>query len=204
MSTNLLMQVHSPTARARREQIVAAATTVIAQQGYRAATFATIAAHAGIKSTRTISYHFANRDELIDAVTTSIFETIHQFMSVPPENKPTDQLAAHIRATVALNDAHREPMSALMSIFLEHHPAAGDEPETYGSEQETAVMSPIEAILAAGQDDGSFTSFDTQIMAATIQRSLDGIAFLLRTHPELDLEHYADELVATFDRATRS
>ncbi len=35
-----------------------------------------------------------------------------------------------------------------------------------------------------------------------MQRSLDGIAFLLSARPDLDLAHYASELVETFGRAT--
>ncbi|MGU3437724.1 TetR/AcrR family transcriptional regulator [Actinomycetes bacterium M1A6_2h] len=193
----------SPTARARREQIVAAAIDVISASGYRAATFQTIAAAAGIKSTRTISYHFTDKDDLIAAVVENVFSTIAAFMA--EARVPTDSfdsaLEATIRATVALNGAHRASMQALMSIFLEHHPADGW--STYGADEETAVMSPIQQILVDGQKAGEFTDFDTDIMAATVQRSLDGIAYLLRTHPDLDLDHYADELVSTFRRATR-
>ncbi|GGG25296.1 TetR family transcriptional regulator [Rhodococcoides trifolii] len=192
-----------PAARARREQIVAAAIDVIATSGYRSATFQTIAAAAGIKSTRTISYHFAGKDDLIAAVVEDVFSTITAFMA--HARIATDSfdsaLETTIRATVALNDAHRASMQALMSIFLEHYPAGGS--STYGPDEETAVMSPIQQVLVDGQKAGEFTDFDAEIMAATIQRSLDGVAFLLRTHPDLDLDHYADELVSTFRRATR-
>ncbi|MGV8872883.1 MAG: TetR/AcrR family transcriptional regulator [Rhodococcus sp. (in: high G+C Gram-positive bacteria)] len=192
------------TNRARRDQIVASTIEVISSAGYRAATFQSIAAHAGIKSTRTISYHFAGRDELIEAVVDSVLATVRSFMSgrsAGPFDTAGDALERAIRTTVALNSAHGSSMQALMSIFLEHHPEGGW--TAYGPDEESAAMSPIEQILVNGQDVGEFTEFDTAIMAATIQRSLDGIAYLLRTHPELDLEHYADELVATFRRATR-
>ncbi|WP_052056876.1 TetR/AcrR family transcriptional regulator [Rhodococcoides fascians] len=192
------------TNRARREQIVAATIEVIASEGYRAATFHAIAARAGIKSTRTISYHFAGRDELIEAVVDSVLATVRSFMSgrsAGPFDSAGDALESAIRTTVALNSAHGSSMQALMSIFLEHHPEGGW--ASYGPAEESAAMSPIQQILTDGQSAGEFTEFDTSIMAATVQRSLDGIAYLLRTHPDLDLEHYADELVATFRRATR-
>ncbi|MFD2352840.1 hypothetical protein ACFSTC_31420 [Nonomuraea ferruginea] len=41
-------------------------------------------------------------------------------------------------------------------------------------------------------------------MAATIQRSLDGLPFLLRSRPGLDLELTARELETMFDLATRA
>jgi len=42
------------------------------------------------------------------------------------------------------------------------------------------------------------------VMAAAIQRSIDGLPFLLQTRPELDLDLVADELAALFDHATRA
>jgi hypothetical protein len=33
---------------------------------------------------------------------------------------------------------------------------------------------------------------------------VDGVPFLLQMRPGLDLDHYADELVDLFDRATRA
>ena len=49
-----------------------------------------------------------------------------------------------------------------------------------------------------------FGIFDPWVLAVTVQRSLDGIAFLLEARPDLNLAHYGDELVALFDRATRN
>jgi AcrR family transcriptional regulator len=58
----------SVTTLARRAPIVAATIEVLAETGYRDASFARIAEHAGLSSTRLISYHFAGKDELIAAV----------------------------------------------------------------------------------------------------------------------------------------
>jgi hypothetical protein len=41
------------------------------------------------------------------------------------------------------------------------------------------------------------------VLASTIQRSPDGLPFLLQTEPTLDLPTYAAELVTLFDQATR-
>ena len=49
-----------------------------------------------------------------------------------------------------------------------------------------------------------YQRFDTAVMAATVQRAVDGIPFLLERVPDTDLGHYADELVALFDLATRA
>jgi AcrR family transcriptional regulator len=189
------------TNRARRDQIVAATVEVIAASGYRAAAFQSIARQAGIKSTRTISYHFANKDELIQAVVQHVMTTIGESLKdVESGGTATESLASYIRSTVALSRDHRKEMTALMNIFLEHHP--DDDTEVYGDANEEAVTSRVEQILIAGQESGEFGEFDTEVMAMTIQRAVDGMPFLLRSRPDLDLDHYADELVALFRRAT--
>jgi AcrR family transcriptional regulator len=189
------------TNRARRDQIVAATVEVIAAQGYRAAAFQSIARQAGIKSTRTISYHFANKDELIQAVVQHVMATIGESLKdVEYGETATESLAGYIRSTIALSRDHRKEMTALMNIFLEHHPDDGT--EVYGDANEEAVTSRVEQILIAGQESGEFGEFDTEVMAMAIQRAVDGMPFLLRSRPDLDLEHYAAELVALFRRAT--
>lgn len=190
------------TNQARRAQIVAVATELIAEQGYRAATLQAVARRAGIRSTRTISYHFAGKDDLIAAVTAEIFRTIGEFVaerSTAPDD-PREALAAYIRSAVALNDTHRTAMRALTAIFLDHRPG-GDRP--YDDKQENTAVGRVQDILERGRQQGVFRLFDPWVMAVTVQRSLDGIAFLLDQRPDLDLGHYAEELVATFDRATR-
>ena len=174
---------------------------LIAEQGYRAATFQAVAQRAGLPSTRTISYHFAGKDDLIEAVTAEILRVIGEFVSGAATwpDDPREALAAYIRTAVALNDSHWVQMKALTSIVLDHRPG-GQRP--YDAKQENPAVGRVQDILERGQQDGVFGRFDPWVMAVTIQRSLDGIAFLLDQRPDLDLAHYADALVATFSRAT--
>ena len=72
--------------------------------------------------------------------------------------------------------------------------AATDEPRAHA---------PLEELLAAGQAAGELRDFDVFVMASTLQRTLDGLPYLLRSAPGLDLAAYADELVTLFDLATR-
>jgi predicted regulator of Ras-like GTPase activity (Roadblock/LC7/MglB family) len=65
------------------------------------------------------------------------------------------------------------------------------------------VVSPVEDILRRGQDGGEFRMFDTRVMAAVIQRAVDGLPFLLATHPDIDVDAYAREVVTLFELATR-
>jgi len=45
--------------------------------------------------------------------------------------------------------------------------------------------------------------FDTRVMAAVIQRAVDGLPFLLATYPNIDVDAYAREVVTLFELATR-
>jgi hypothetical protein len=74
----------------------------------------------------------------------------------------------------------------------------------YGADDERQVVSPLEGILRAGQDAGEFRRFDVPVMATLIQRSVDGLPFLLAVRPDQDIAVYAREVVTTFDLATRA
>ncbi|MGV9596306.1 TetR/AcrR family transcriptional regulator [Streptosporangium sandarakinum] len=192
-------------ATARRAQIVAATIETIAELGYPQTSFARIAERAGLSSTRLISYHFAGKDELIGAVVTEVHQTIGRFMTERLADLPDARsaLRAYITGVVEFVAGHRAQMRALMEIFLDFRGQDGDG-GSYDAATERQVLGSLEEILRWGQATGEFRDFDTFVMAATVQRSVDGLPFLLRTEPDLDLSHYADELATTFDLATRN
>src|ERR671917_274307 len=92
---------------------------------------------------------------------------------------------------------HRAAMAALTEIFL--HGGV-----QYGPAEEHAATSPLEQILRAGQASGVFRAFDPTIMAALVQRSVDGFPLLLASRPDLDPGAYAAEVTTAFDLATRA
>jgi AcrR family transcriptional regulator len=194
----------SVAATARRAQIVAATVDTIAELGYAQASFSRIAERAGLSSTRLISYHFAGKDDLITAVIGDVYTAMGEFIGQRVAGKPDARstLHAYIRAVVAFIDGHRAQMQALMSVFLEHRfPDGGS---TYDAGDEQTALGRLQEIFRGGQRSGEFREFDTFVVAATLQRSIDGLPFLLRSAPDLDLDNYAEELVTLFDLATRS
>ncbi|GAB3566160.1 TetR/AcrR family transcriptional regulator [Spelaeicoccus albus] len=187
----------SAAASARRAQIVAATITVIAEEGYGRASFARIAKRAGLSSTRLISYHFAGKDELITAAANDVMSTIGTFMAEQMRDRHAApaRLHAYIEGIVGFIDSHRTQMKALMAILL----GGG---LNYDADTDRKVISPVEQILRDGQAAGEFGEFDPVIMAAVVQRAVDGLPFLLDSEPDLDCAHYARELVALFDAGT--
>ena len=202
--TQELPASRSFTTNARRAQIVDATVEILAESGYPQATFSRIAERAGLSSTRLISYHFAGKQDLVDAVIKDVYSSIEAHMTERMSDQPDSRsgLRKYISALVEFISANRAKMAALMTLFLDHRDPVGG--ATYDADTDSVVVTPLEQILLAGQHSGEFRPFDAFVMATTIQRSIDGLPFLLRGRPDLDLTKYADELSELFDLATRA
>jgi AcrR family transcriptional regulator len=187
------------TERARRAQIVAATIETIAELGFQRASFGQIARRAGLSSTGLITYHFDGRDDLVRQVVADIVSDIASFMAERMAGVigPAEALRAYIEGTVEFVAANRAKMKALADIFV-----SGGFP--YGPNDDAAAVSPIEEILRTGQAAGVFRSFDPTVMATLVQRSVDGLPFLLERQPNLDLTAFAGEVATVFDLATRA
>lgn len=186
---------------ARRAQIVASAVEVIADAGYRNASMARIAAHASI-SRGLISYHFANKAELITEVITWVYVDGAGFMGprIEAETTPSGQLRAYISANLEYMRTHPNRMLALVEIFTQ---AGRDElPQPEDSETTDHVYGPLEELFRSGQAAGAFRNFDTRTMAHAVRNVIDGVPPRL-SEPDLDLDVVTETLVDLFDRATR-
>ncbi|MGW1076614.1 TetR/AcrR family transcriptional regulator [Streptomyces sp. NPDC002537] len=183
---------------ARRARIVWAATQTIADYGLVGASFARIAERAELPSTRVITYHFKNKQELIGEVTSTILAALGRFVSVRTRDETTARgtLLAFLRANIEFIGGHRVQTSALVAIFTNSgFPFAADARDR--------ARAPVEAILRDGRARGEFGDFDPVVVASLAQSCLEGLPLLLETRPELDLAAYADEVGRTFDLATR-
>jgi len=186
------------TEQARRAQIVAAAIDTIAELGYTKASFAQIAKRAGLSSTGLISYHFKSRKNLDGAIVQAIFDRLTRHMGEAMAGVPGPQaaLVGYIEGLIGFMKVDPHALQAMMSIVLH---GAFD----YDAGAERNATSDLIDILRWGQAEGVFREFDVTVMATTIQRSLDGIPLAQATNPDLDLDHYARELVELFTLATR-
>jgi AcrR family transcriptional regulator len=192
------MQARTVTEQARRSQIVDAAIETIADVGYAKASFARIAERAGLSSTGLISYHFANKGELIEEAALSVITEIGAFVHhrVTAAAGAPDRLRAYILGTTEFIGTHRTQMKALLDIFVNGG-------MSYDASDEQQVLSPIEQLLTDGQRNGDFRDFDVRVMATAIQRAVDGLPLLLQAHPDVDPSAYGEELATLFDLATR-
>jgi TetR/AcrR family transcriptional regulator, fatty acid metabolism regulator protein len=191
------------TSRARRSQIVEAAIVTIAELGLHKASFARIAERAGLSSTRMISYHFDDRDELIEAVVSEVFMVAGAFIEpfVLASASPAGQLRRLIRGNALFYAQHRAHVRAVQDIWSAHRNADGS--LRYGMDAHEMEFAVVSRILRDGQELGEFRPFDVRFMAITLRHALNGLATLIATDPDVDVESCIRELVAIFDGATR-
>lgn len=185
---------HAATA-ARKEQIIRAATALLAERGYPATTFEAIRDRAGLSSKRLISYHFSSKEELFAAIADQVVaeaET-HTRPALDAAPGPRAILAALIRANVAFVAGHLDRMRALQQIVLN----GGHAWDRHHRES----LDRLAGLFEEGIRKGDFRPCDPRVMAATLRASLDSAYELLSDG--LAPERCADELAAFFDRATR-
>lgn len=194
----------SVTEAARRAQIIGAAIDVIAEVGYSKATFARIVERAGLSSTRMISYHFTNRDELVMRVVGAVIDSMDTFLAgrLDTDGGRMRMLRDYIGAEVAYLGEHPTKVQALLTIGAHTR-------EQSGSPIVDAVWRDIrtgrlERQLTQGQREGVFGEFDVAVMAMAIRQAIDGVALRLAGDPGLDLELYGAEIADLFERATTS
>ena len=188
---------------ARRAQIIECAIDAIAELGFAQASLAQIAKRAGI-STGVISYYFAGKDELIDAVGRHVYATGEAMIRPRASSHTSDReaLRAFIEASVDFVKAYPHYQHAVKSII---RGAGGD---SVGLRLDRPLDEPRRAglttIFEGGQRSGEFRSFSSRVMAVTLIEAIDAISPQLAANPTLDMDAYAAELVALFDHATRN
>ncbi|WP_314173757.1 TetR/AcrR family transcriptional regulator [Streptomyces winkii] len=191
---------------ARRAQIVEAAVEVIAELGYGKASFARITERAGLSSPRMISYHFADKDDLIQQIVKEVFEAGARCIvdSMRAEDTAAGKLRAYLEANLRFLREHPREMAALTAIGPHLRDERG-RPNTSQSVQEPSVRG-LEPLLAEGQRSGEFRDFDVRSMAVIIRGAVDAAAQRLSGDPGpgFDFDAYTRELVDTFTCATRA
>jgi AcrR family transcriptional regulator len=187
------------TEQARRTQIVEAATVVIAERGYAAASMGRIAERIGV-SRALLNYHFRTREALIDAVVDEVYAA--GYLAVRPgmdaETTAAGQLRAFIRGSLDFYRASPHRIAALGEIITgtrktEYQPVA----EHVATEIEALAM-----LFRDGQQAGEFSDFDPTVMARTVRGALDATISAWTDDTGLDLDHCRQELIMIFDRAT--
>jgi len=192
------------TGGARRAQIVQATIETIAELGFARASYVQIAKRARLSSTGLISYHFADKDELLTLVVRAVTDEAAEVMIPRIEAAPVGRarLRAYIESNLEFMARRRSSIVALVEIFNAAPRGADGQPGRYAAHYRQ-VIARLEELLAEGQRAGELRAFSTHVMAVSIRSAIDAAGYELAADPELDVVAVGRELAELFDRATR-
>lgn len=191
-------------AEARREQIIEAAIRTLDDIGYVHASLAQIAKRAGI-STALISYHFADKHDLMNHLLMKLVElsTAYVLDKVRPANTPEEKLEAIINASLAYQGTHPAHNTALIEIVF--NARTPDNIPYYKlddeDEQEEPLARELKSILQEGQRQGVFGDFHADVMCKMIQGAISEYMLTSAHNKTTDLETYSNELVKIVKRS---
>ncbi|GAA2273931.1 TetR family transcriptional regulator [Glycomyces scopariae] len=194
------------TEAARRAQILAHTIDVVAELGYAGASLNRIAAHAGI-SKGLISYHFAGKADLLEALVHDVFARGGEYVMerhghvFGPDGTAGAALRAYLEGNLAFIAEHPRDVGAVVEIARNHRGADGA--LVFGAAWEETLLDLLAQIFTAGQEAGEFRAFDPRVMAIAVRRVIDGFTFQVMADPDLDTRSFTTEVTALFDHATR-
>lgn len=183
------------TERARRLQIVEATIEVLAERGARGASFARVAAQAGLSSPGLISYHFEDRTDLLESVLEYV-ENV-RVPVIEAAMRGARNSAAALRATLT---ADLETLAARPQLFAAVVEAFHELRDTDGRLQHlgarSAAFDHLLMLLHRGQRSGEFSrSFDPESLALLLDGARTQFLAQLPRHPDLDVEQFTRTLV---------
>lgn len=180
----------------RRKQIVETAIETIAQRGFSGTTLSDIAQQAGV-STGVITYHFRNKDDLMEQSIKKLFEEPNSFVLARVDRATTHRarLRAYIQANVDFMRDHRSHSVALIYFFGSI--SSDQERHRIMMRQHAAIRKYLCKILKAGQASGEFGPFHAETVAQLIFAAIEGIMIQLTLDEgAADLARCAEELIA--------
>lgn len=184
----------------RRQQIVEAAIATIAEVGIGSASFARIAQRAGLSSTGIISYHFAGRSDLINAVVARVVADGQAYIGprIRAAEPGADQLRTYITANLEFMAENPDGIVAVADVLSVRD---ADTQKSPYAEFHTAGIEHLSDFFQEGQKKGLFCEFDTSVMALAIRAAIDEAGYRCRAEPDFDPIMVGNELAELFVRA---
>ncbi|MFD1066393.1 TetR/AcrR family transcriptional regulator [Oceanobacillus locisalsi] len=179
---------------ARREQILKATIDVLNDIGYVKLSLAKIAKHAKI-STGLISYHFADKEELIHHTLNYLIGAQLEFIDsrVKAETDIYQQLLAYIKATLAYQYEYVKNNVALIEIIFNAR-TVDNIPYYKLLNEEDPFYLRLENILAEGQEKNVFSSNFQPKATAVLINGAASESMLLQSE-SFDVQNYEQELI---------
>lgn len=178
---------------ARRKQLVEVAIDTIANEGFMNTTLTDIARRADI-SKGVISYHFENKDKLIDEVIRTLLRTSYEFIHARVEAAPDDipeKIRVYIRAS--FDYMMQNPARAAAQVDLWGSFVSAEAKHDFNVTAYDPCRRYLSALILTGQERGAIGTMPPLILAALIQGIIDGMMMQWVFAPEaIDLTACAD------------
>ncbi|WP_144173137.1 TetR/AcrR family transcriptional regulator [Pseudomonas sp. Kh13] len=165
---------------AKRTELLAAAIAVIAQEGYAGATMRKVAQYAGC-TTGTVTYYFANKEEMVSAVAQNLFDKVDALLDINLDQVDIRSLIQRWHHWIS----HDEPDNWLAWLQLlthaRHQPAfASVIKQRYAHYRQVAT-----SVLEAGQRQGKVREdVPADVLADHVAAFSDGWLMMLPLEPE--------------------
>jgi TetR/AcrR family transcriptional regulator, fatty acid metabolism regulator protein len=177
----------------------------IVEVGFPRASVAEVARRAGV-SKGVVTYHFAAKDDLIEAVISDVLASMTEYIephmrAANPQWVLSKFIPSYFGTYVDYYRTHAREVLALSRIYNAFRDESG-RPNPAFDARAVEVLRVTDG-LARGQAEGVFGAFDPGVMAAVMKAALDDVLTQFAENQDLDLEAYSAELVAMFERATR-
>jgi AcrR family transcriptional regulator len=163
------------------------------RDGYAAASVERIAKQAAT-SKSTVLYHFKSKEAINQAVVRLLYDNGAAYMTerIMAADSSRERLRAYLASNLRFIAENATHVKAVHRIL-----------ENAGFQVDAAdAVRGLQRLLTAGQEGGEFGSFDPEVMALAIRAVVDGASFHFTAHPDLDVDHYIDQAVQLFDKAT--
>ncbi|SIR79925.1 TetR/AcrR family transcriptional regulator [Williamsia sterculiae] len=178
-------------AEQRREQIVSATVSVLAEHGFRGTSVDAIAQRAGV-SKGLMWHYFEDRDDLmVRTAEHALLELRHAVAARIDLTAPApDVIRAAIHGAAHTRDTHGAQRRALDEIVNNLRTAEGSARFTLRDYEDMYLAQ--ERIFRRGQDDGDFrAALNPRALAVTYQGAVDAMLGYLDAHPDVDADGYA-------------
>ncbi len=181
----------------RRQQIIRAARRIVAEEGLEALTIGTLESRLDF-SRGVITYHFANKDEIVLAVLDSAIDEIDAATraEVQEHASAEEKICAVLRATIEGFVGHREATRILIS-FWGRIPSSPEirkiNARLYASYRKEAAR-----LVRAGRKSGELADVPPDAIAALLVGIVIGVA------TQAYFDHAAIDVAKVIDEAQRT
>jgi AcrR family transcriptional regulator len=175
----------------RRDQLVAAAVAVLAEQGYAGATADAIAQRAGV-SKGLLWHYFADLDDLFEQTAVRTVAVLRDAVAARLDLRAAVPEVVHaaVRAVVDLRETHGPERRAMDEVIRNlRHP---DGTARLGQQHLEELYAGQEALFRRGQADGDVRrDLDPRALSVAYQGAVDSLLGYLDAFPAADPAAYA-------------